>query len=175
MSLLLPLLLAAAVVAPPPGSPPMAKAVLDFYGAIHADAGGIPDAKERRKIGSFVTPSLAKLLDDAAAAEDRFMKTNKDSPPLIEGSLFTSLFEGMTSVEMGDSECSGDAKTAHCSAHLIYKTVPDKAVQWTDTVFLMNTADGWKVDDIGYGGTWDFGNKGRLSETLQQVVKLVSE
>ena len=50
-------------------------------------------------------------------------------------------------------------------------TEPGKApFVWTDTVFLVNTPAGWRVDDIAFGGTWDFGNKGSLSETLKQVI-----
>ena len=32
------------------------------------------------------------------------------------------------------------------------------------------TPQGWRVDDIGYGGTWDFGNKGKMTETLRMVI-----
>jgi hypothetical protein len=41
---------------------------------------------------------------------------------------------------------------------------------WTDTLLLVRTADGWKIDDIAYGGSWAFGNKGRLSDTLKQAI-----
>ena len=34
----------------------------------------------------------------------------------------------------------------------------------------VSTDKGWRVDDIVYGGAWDFGNKGRLSDTLKAVV-----
>jgi hypothetical protein len=30
---------------------------------------------------------------------------------------------------------------------------------------------GWKVDDIAYGGNAAFGNRGRLKETLQNVIR----
>jgi hypothetical protein len=46
-----------------------------------------------------------------------------------------------------------------------------KPVNWTDTIYLLHTPAGWKVDDIAYGGSWAFGNKGRLKETLQGAIR----
>ncbi len=40
---------------------------------------------------------------------------------------------------------------------------------WTDTLLLVNTPQGWRVDDIAYGGGFQFGNTGRLSDTLKTV------
>jgi hypothetical protein len=47
----------------------------------------------------------------------------------------------------------------------------DKPVDWTDTVVLVKTPAGWRVDDIGYGGNWDFGNHGRLTDSLKSAIK----
>lgn len=152
----------------------MTKAAGDFYAIIRTSNGGLPDAATRAKLAPLITPSLAHLLDAAARAEDRFMQANKNSPPLIEGDLYSSLFEGPTSFAIGD--CSGNDKTAHCTVALAYDDKASKAAtRWTDTIFLANAGDGWKVDDIGYGGNWDFGNKGKLSDTLRQVTSFTSE
>lgn len=152
----------------------MTKAVEGFYGAYATfhPSDGIPDAKGRAKYGPFISPALDKLLADGDRAESAFAKANKDSPPLIEGDLFTSNFEGATSYKVG--ACSGDAKTGHCAVALTYddrKTSPkDKPVTWTDTVYLVAAPAGWRVNDIGYGASWDFGNKGKLSETLKAAI-----
>ena len=152
----------------------MQKAASDFYTVALPDISGLPDAKALAKLRPTITPQLASLLEKASASEAGFMRANKDSPPRVEGDLYSSLFEGPTTFAIG--ACSGDAKAGHCAVDLTYSDKSAKEpLHWSDTLFLANTADGWKVDDIGYGGTWDFGNKGRLSETLQQVVKLVSE
>ncbi len=45
-----------------------------------------------------------------------------------------------------------------------------RAVNWTDTLLLVNTSQGWRLDDIAYGGGFQFGNTGRLSETLKTVL-----
>jgi hypothetical protein len=158
------------------GNDEMSKVAGGFYGAYSTfhPSDGIPDAKGRAKYQPFVSPALDALLKQGNEAEAKFGKANKDSPPLIEGDLFTSNFEGATAYNVG--ACSGDAKTAHCAVALTYdpgrtNNPKDKPIAWTDTVYLVDTPDGWRVDDIGYGATWDFGNKGKLSETLHSVIR----
>jgi len=129
---------------------------------------GVPSGGDLAKYEPFISPALDSLLKQAGDAETRFAKANKDSPPLVEGDLFSSLFEGASSVAIG--ACEGDGGHGRCKVNLSY-TEPGKApFVWTDTVFLVNTPAGWRVDDIAFGGTWDFGNKGSLSETLRQVI-----
>ena len=54
---------------------------------------------------------------------------------------------------------------------LTYDDRKDKPLSWTDTVYLVHSDAGWRVDDIAYGGTWDFGNKGRLTRTLKGAIE----
>ncbi|MEJ0040748.1 MAG: hypothetical protein WDM81_00315 [Rhizomicrobium sp.] len=141
-----------------------------FYGvykALHSPD-GIPDDAGRARYRPFLSPRLDALLGEAGDAEKRFAATNKAAPPLVEGDIFTSLFEGATAVTVGACTAAGSA--GRCTASLSYALPGQKPTQWTDTVYLSNTPEGWRVDDIGYGGTWDFGNKGRLSQTLGQVL-----
>jgi hypothetical protein len=155
----------------------MAKTVTGFYGAYDTfhPSDGIPDAKGRAKYAPYISPPLEKLLADADRAEDAFAKANKGSPPLLEGDLFTSNFEGATSHKLGACE----AKSKTCKVDLVYDdraTAPkDKPVTWTDTVHLVMTPAGWRVDDIGYGATWAFGNKGRMRDTLTSVIRNASD
>lgn len=148
----------------------MATAANGFYAVYQTfhPSDGVPSAADRAKYAPFLSPTLEKLLTDANAAETRFSKANKDSPPLIEGDLFTSMFEGATSLRV--TACSGVATTGHCTVKLEYAEVGSKPTDWTDTIYLVKTERGWRVDDIAYGGSWAFGNKGRLSETLKQTI-----
>ena len=149
---------------------PMQAAAGGFYGiykTLHVL--GIPGDDDRARFAPFLSPALEALLKQAAAAEARFAKANKDSPPLIEGDVFSSLFEGATVVTVG--KCSGDARKGQCTAALSRADGSNAAAQWNDTVYLVNTQAGWRIDDIGYGASWDFGNKGRLSETLRQAIQ----
>lgn len=163
------MLAASATVAAANETAGMAAATSGFY-AVYATfhpSDGIPSEADGAKYYPFLSPTLEKLLRDAQAAEARFAKTNKGAPLVIEGDIFTSLFEGASSVELG--ACSGDAARGRCSVRLEHKDPKDKPVAWNDTVLLVNTPSGWRVDDIVYGGTWAFGNKGRLSELLKQA------
>jgi hypothetical protein len=157
----------------------MAKAADGFYAAYATfhPSDGIPDSSGRARYAPLISPALEKLLTQGSGAEQKFAKANKDSPPLIEGDLFTSNFEGATSYKVG--ACKGDAKTGLCTAALIYddrKDSPkDKPLTWNDTVYLVATPSGWRVDDVGYGASWEFGNKGKLSETVRSAIANASE
>lgn len=129
---------------------------------------GIPDAKGLAQYAPYLSPALHELLEQGEAAERRFAAANKDSPPLIEGDLFSSMFEGATSHKIGSCTQQGD--TARCKAELTYAEGGDKPIHWSDTLALVKTHDGWRVDDIYYGGDWAFANKGRMTETLKQAI-----
>jgi len=149
----------------------LAKAARDFYDVymtLHP-SDGIPDAATRAKFAPFVSPALDRLFVEGDAAEDRYAKATKNqSPPLIEGDLFTPNFEGATSYKIGP--CMMEAGGGHCAVTLTYDDRKDKPFSWTDTVYLVRIQAGWRVDDIAYGGTWDFGNKGRLTRTLKNAI-----
>src|SRR5512146_1981851 len=126
-----------------------AKAANDFYKvyATFHPSDGIPDASARAKYAPYITLGLNKLFTDARAAEETFLAKNKDTPPLIEGDLITSNFEGATSFKVGN--CTGDAKKTRCPIDLTYVDADpkNKPVHWTDTAILIDTPQGWRVDD----------------------------
>jgi hypothetical protein len=147
-----------------------AKTAEGFY-AVYATfhpSDGIPDAAGRAKYAPFISAALDKLLADGNAAEIKFNKANKDSPPLIEGDLFTSMFEGATSYKVGVCKVSG--AQASCAVNLVYDDKKDAPTRWTDTVYLTKAKADWRVDDIGYGGSWEYANKGRLGATVRQAI-----
>ena len=137
------------------------------YATFHP-SDGIPDAAGRAKYAPYLSATLDKLLADGHAAEAKFNKANKDSPPLIEGDLFSSMFEGATSYKIGP--CKENGSQASCSVAFVYDDKADPPTHWTDTIFLTRERDGWRVSDIGYGGSWEYANKGRLSATLRQAI-----
>jgi len=130
--------------------------------------GGIPDATARMRLAPLLSPRLAKLIGDAAAAETRFARANRNAPPLIEGDLFSSLFEGAGSFKLG--ACSGDGQKGQCGVTLTHQDPKQQPVTWTDAVLLVNTPSGWKVDDIAYKAGFQFGNTGLLSDTLKLAI-----
>ena len=85
----------------------------------------------------------------------------------MEGDLFTPNFEGATSLKIG--ACVADAKSGHCSVAMVYDDGKDKPIRWTDTVVLVNTPAGWRVDDIVYSA--NFGSRGSLAGTVHDAIQ----
>jgi hypothetical protein len=171
-------LMVAPALADAPAADEPAAAVSAFYAVYNgqrAQGGGIPDATVRLRYSPVLSPRLGKQLTEAAAAQARLSAKVKNAvPPMLEGDIFSSLFEGATAWKVG--VCQGDAKTARCAVALTYVPVPapnrkpEKPANWNDTVLVVNTPAGWKVDDVIYDAGFAFGNTGRLSSMLAMVV-----
>lgn len=139
-------------------------------------AGGIPDATARQRFAAVLSPRLNRQLADAAAAQARLSAKVKNAvPPMLEGDIFSSLFEGATDWQVG--ACKDDGKTARCPVALTHaQPLPSptsktpQPAHWNDTLVLTNTPAGWKVDDVIYDAGFAFGNTGRLSDMLALVV-----
>ena len=123
---------------------------------------GIPDAATRAKFAPFVSPALDQLFVDGDEAEEHYATATKNqSPPLIEGDLFTPNFEGATSYRIG--ACASDAHGGHCAVTLTYDDRKDKPIGWTDTVYLVRPRRSGASTTSPMAATADFGNKGRLT------------
>ena len=151
-----------------------ANAFYAVYGAQHVQ-GGIPDATGRLRYSAVLSPRLNKQLTSAASAQARLSAKVKGAvPPMLEGDIFSSLFEGASAWKVG--ACQGDAKTARCPVALSYVAAPvsgkkpEKPANWNDTLLLVNTPQGWKGDDVIYDAGFAFGNTGRLSGMLAMVM-----
>lgn len=149
-------------------------AFYDVYAGQHAQGEGIPDATVRLRLQPVLSPRLNKQLADAASAQARLTaKVRNAVPPVLEGDIFSSLFEGASAWNVG--ACQTNANMARCSVALSYAPAPAagpkaKPANWTDTVLLVNTPQGWKVDDVVYDAGFAFGNTGRLSGMLAMVI-----
>jgi hypothetical protein len=153
-----------------------AAAVNAFYAVYtgqHAQGLGIPDATIRLRLQPVLSPRLNKQLATAAAAQARLTAKVKNAvPPVLEGDIFSSLFEGPTVWKVGS--CQQKDQTARCSVALSYAPPAPgskaKPANWTDTMVLAATPQGWKVDDVIYDAGFAFGNTGRLSDMLNMVI-----
>ncbi len=162
-------------VTPPADPAAAAHAFYVVYGPQVGKGGGIPDAATRLRFSAVLSPRLNKQLADAAAAQARLTAKVKNAvPPMLEGDIFSSLFEGATGWKVG--ACQRDGNNARCPVTLTHVSPaiagrpPVKPAQWTDTVFLTNGPQGWKVDDVIYDAGFAFGNTGRLSSMLRMVI-----
>ncbi len=148
----------------------LAKAADNFYAVymtLHP-SDGVPDAATRTKFADVVSPDLDRLFGDAETAEARYAEATKhQSPPLIEGDIFSANFEGATSYRIGS--CTSDDTGGHCSVTLRHDARDGKALVWTDTIYMVRVGGNLRVDDIAYSG--DFGNAGRLTATLKDAIR----
>jgi hypothetical protein len=151
-------------------------AAKEFY-RIYAKAKvlDIPDAKHLVPFKPVLSAELISLLVLGDQAETRYAKKNEKepAPPLYEGDLFTSMVEGSAKFDGVTCETNGDNAVCTASLHIIDKNKEGKreTFRWTDKLDLIHTEAGWRVDDLEYGGTWDFGPHGRLKDILKDVDK----
>ena len=85
--------------------------------------------------------------------------------PLVEGDLFSSLFEGVEVVTPSGTEVTGAGARVNLSMRF---GEGDSAVRWKDAVLLVREQDSWCIADVEYRGDWPFANKGKLSTTLAE-------
>ncbi|MCW5747960.1 MAG: DUF3828 domain-containing protein [Alphaproteobacteria bacterium] len=171
VSLVMTALVAGPLAAQPAEPGPAGGATAFYVTYLKLPHGGVPDARQRAQLKPLVSPALHDLLAAADRAEERYAtKTKKQVPPLVEGDLFTSLFEGATRFAV--TSCTGAAARAVCQVDFGYKDSRGGAeTTWHDRVHMVKGPAGWLVDDIEYAGSWPFARRGKLSDGLKAVVR----
>ena len=140
--------------------------VEDFY-VMHKRLGnsGLPNAGAANAYNAFLCLGLSDLILDARKRQQQFIASHPDDkPPLIEGDLFSSLFEGPETAKAGETVFDGNS--ARVSLEL-RSDAGAKVLKWTDTVVLRLDDGIWCIDDVEYQGKWPFANRGKLSESLK--------
>ncbi len=143
-----------------------------FYAVyISAKVSGVPSRREQLRFAPALSERLTSSLRAASDAEARHLKATKNQePPLWEGDIFSSLFEGATRADVGHCTVSGDS--AQCDVTLAYRDAATGAEQtWHDRAVLVRERGVWLVDDIAYGATWSFGPKGTLRANLEEIAR----
>lgn len=87
-----------------------------------------------------------------------------DKPLLIEGEIFTSIYEGYSSFEVNEMVQNG--KTA--KAVVRFKN-EEYHLTWPDTMLLIQE-NGWKLDDVRYGNS-----NGSLQKNLKDFISSYKE
>jgi hypothetical protein len=157
-------LLAVAACRSQPEADPKA-VVQQFYSAtIAGKVSGAPTTEQLATLAPYLSDTLHALLvaarkrneTDAARAPD-------EKPAFAEGDLFSSLFEGPNAVEVLADSARGAARVATVR---MTHTGATPAVTWIDHVVLVRGKRGYVIDDVEYGGPWDFASKGTLKSSL---------
>jgi hypothetical protein len=129
-----------------------AKTFLDTYVKLHIS--GLPSEEEMKTLAPLLTPEIGKLIEAARAEQKDFQKKNPDEkPPWIEGALFSSLFEGVTSYRLGEVIVGGNK--ASIPVYWEY-TEGGETSRWIDVVVLAKSGDTWQISDIFFCAPWDF-------------------
>lgn len=131
---------------------------------------GIPQERDMAQLRPHLSKALDQNLRGARRAEEQYQKANRGAvPPLIEGDLFTSLFEGASAFRLLSCNARGDAGS--CEIEFSAIDPKDRSVfKWKDKIYLVRQRR-WLIDDIEYLGSWPFMHKGRLKTVLDEAIK----
>lgn len=147
------------------------KAFYRLYARAHVM--DIPSAKQQAIWRPVLSDHLMALIVLGDEGEKRWAEKNKKepAPPLFEGDLFSSMTEGGAKLDGATCEASGDNAVCTAALHVVGKNRDGEreTFRWHDKLDLIRTPAGWRVDDLEYGGTGDFGPKGKLSDQLKYV------
>jgi hypothetical protein len=149
-------------------------AIKNFYkAALALQNDGIPEKTDIEKLSPFISKPFKNLLLEARKAEDKyFQKTKGEVPPLIEGSLFFSLFEGADKVISITAETKTDKISYLIEFEYRDRYGKKEKIRWRDRVILVMENNKGVVNDLELLGKWPFGAKGKLSDILKNVIKV---
>ena len=149
----------------PAAEPNASDVVRQFYAAtIKAKVTGAPTAEQLATLSPYLSDTLRSLLAAARKrSEAEAAKSPDEKPSFVEGDLFSSLFEGPDAIEVLPDSARGDRRVASVK---MTANAANPPVSWVDRAVLVKQGDRYVIDDIEYGGTWDFANKGSLRATL---------
>jgi hypothetical protein len=126
---------------------------------------GLPNEEQGAQLAPFVSTNLMNLMEQARkqqALDD--VRHRGSEPPLLQGSPFVSLFEGVTKVLAIEPALTPNVWTVHLAWGQ-----GSEQVQWTDRAVVAFESNRWVVSDIVFNGQWDFARRARLSDALTAV------
>lgn len=130
---------------------------------------GAPTESQLAAMAPFLGSELHELLQGASARRNRDLEEFPDEEPsYADGNLFTSLFEGPTSLAiLADT---GGTAARRLAVRFTYDRVPP-TITWVDTVIVAEEEGRLVVTDVAYGGTWAFANRGSLLGSLRAALR----
>ena len=125
---------------------------------------GLPTAGQQASLEPWISGRLEARLDEARRVQGQFRDQNpSEKPPLVDGFLFASLFEGPTSFTV-EAAATGDGIT-RVPVQFRYGT----EATWQDVAVLVREGPGYVIDDIEFAGAGPFNPAGRLSDALDRA------
>ena len=106
----------------------------------------------------------AKEVEELDLQRVRNSEYPTDKPLLIEGEIFTSIYEGYTEFDVNEIELNDNS----AKAVVEFKNGAYN-LSWADTMLLINER-GWKLNDVRYGK-----DGGNLQKTLREFISSYKE
>lgn len=144
-----------------------AQAARAFYAKVMADGiRGLPSKENMNALAPLMTASMRAAVEKARVRQQAFIAAHPDEKPdFIEGSLFTSLFEGPTALESASAVAKDNGAVVEVG--FAYAQAGAETFRWKDQALLRCEEGRWRLDDVRYGGDWDFASKGQLRQALE--------
>lgn len=137
-------------------SPSPAEATLHaFYAWLLEHPGAsLPSIEERKQLESIVSPSLLASLSAASAMEDQCERAVRpgDKPYVLEGAIFTGIYEGAHEVSYGSARKVGNAlrfevMLVHTDSRFS-KAHQYRTSVWRNEIELHQFDWGWRVSNV---------------------------
>lgn len=147
-----------------------AAAIESFYSVrIASGARGTPSIDELEQLAPFISVELHDLLAEALLNHQKLAaKTREKGRTFSDGDLFSSLFDGPTSLLVGGSETLAGDQFLVTVKLTSAKQLP--ALKWSDKVRVVREGGHYVVADIEYANHWAFGSNTRLVHSLQRAL-----
>ncbi len=135
-------------------APPSAR--LDGFLKTIGRPSGLPDKALTRRMAPFVSRGLIAALARAGGEQARCMKQFPgDKPPWIEGNLFNSAtFETPSGYKINAAKPDGSNRQV---LSVTFVDADGRAPAWTDEYVMVFEHGHWRVDDVVFGGPFEFG------------------
>ena len=124
----------------------------------HQPIQGLPSDKQLQDLSAFFSPGLINALHHAEVIQKREQRRAPDEkPPWIEGDLFSSLTEGVTSWSI-EEVYTPDAENGFVTVAQKYIEKNQPELRWADLFVFVRSGDKWLLDDMLMGGDWAQGH-----------------
>lgn len=155
-----------AVPSSPSQTAPQKEAVSKFYAEVLAlNVHGLPTRADLARLSPYISSELERLFEDALEKQAADLARHGGTePPLVQGSPFVSLFEGVTEVV-----AVRPTDEPHLWAVDLAWGQGAERVQWSDMTQVVWQSDRWVVGDVIFTGQWDFARRGRLTDALRAI------
>jgi hypothetical protein len=145
--------------------------VRGFYAAcFETRPTGLPTEAELKILSPYFSSELTALFVRARKVQADYRKRHPDDkPPLIEGDLFSSLFEGPTGFEVGPAEKMDQRYKVYVRFSRVDSGNLKDVFRWEDAVIVRRQGNRFVIEDFEFLGHWPFKIGDRLSDALEKM------